>query len=150
MNLKQVKNIIKEFEKSTVHKLELSNDDFNIKLEKEPKTNNYINPSSDSMAQRAVTINPQVAALPQEEDTGYELVTAPLVGTFYNSPSPDSDPFVSLNKKVNKGDILCIVEAMKVMNELTAPISGEIVRLHVEDGEMVQYGDILMEIKPNV
>lgn len=147
MNLKQIKNIINEFEKSKVYKLELSNDDFNIKLEKEPKNNFYDNPSLNSMASRTATTDPQVAVLPEEEKTDNILVKAPLVGTFYSSPSPDSDSYVSLNQKVNKGDTLCIVEAMKVMNELTAPVSGEIVSINVKDGDLVQFGDVLMEIK---
>lgn len=147
MNLKQIKNIIKEFEKSTVHKLELSNDEFNIKLEKEQSTSNNIISSSDSMAFGTATELPQVAVPPQEKETDYVKVTAPLVGTFYSSPSPDSHSFVSLNQKVNKGDTLCIVEAMKVMNELIAPVTGEIVKIHAEDGQLVQFGDVLMEIK---
>lgn len=100
------------------------------------------------MASRTATPEPEVAVLPQERETNYITVTAPLVGTFYSGPSPDSDPFVSLNQTVKKGDTLCIVEAMKVMNELTAQVSGEIVAIHVEDGQLVQFGDVLMEIKP--
>ncbi len=82
-----------------------------------------------------------------EEQNTYVLIKAPLVGTFYDSPSPESDPFVILNQKVIKGDILFIVEAMKVMNEITAPVSGVVKRIHVKSTTMVEYGQVVMEIE---
>lgn len=148
MNLRQIKSIIKEFESSKVYKLELSNESFNLKLEKAVKANNNIISSFDSMASEAATTNQVVAAMPQEDKKDTVDVTAPLVGTFYDSPSPESAPFVSLNQQVSKGETLCIVEAMKVMNEITAPIDGTIAKINVKSGTMVQFGETLLEIKP--
>jgi acetyl-CoA carboxylase biotin carboxyl carrier protein len=85
-----------------------------------------------------------VAAEPVKE-TGH-LVTSPFVGTFYRKPNPDSPSYVSLNDKVDKGAVLCIVEAMKLMNEIEADVGGTIVGILVEDGAPVEYGQPLFRI----
>ncbi|MBQ8459807.1 acetyl-CoA carboxylase biotin carboxyl carrier protein [bacterium] len=74
-------------------------------------------------------------------------ITSPMVGTFYKSPSPDADPFVSVGSTVNKGDVVCIVEAMKMMNEIEAEVSGKIVEICVEDGQPVEFGQVLMYVE---
>lgn len=76
-----------------------------------------------------------------------EAITSPMVGTYYGRPSPDSDPFVSIGSKVSEGQTLCIIEAMKVMNEIKAEHGGTIVEAGIEDGAPVQYGDELFRIK---
>ena len=70
-----------------------------------------------------------------------------MVGTFYSAPSPDSNNFVSLGDKVNKGDTLCIIEAMKLMNEIESDFNGKVVEILAEDGDMVEYGTPLFKIK---
>lgn len=140
MDLRQLKSIIKEFEDSTVHKLEITEKDFTVKLEK--KGNDLPSPAS-IQNMPTETLKPQQL----EELNNFVMIKAPLVGTFYDSPSPESDPFVILNQKVNKGDILFIVEAMKVMNEITAPVAGVVKRIHVKSATMVEYGQVVMEIE---
>lgn len=81
----------------------------------------------------------------KEED--YKLVKSPMVGTFYGRPSPKADTFVKVGDKVKKGDILCIVEAMKLMNEIESEFDGEVVEILVKDEEMVEYGQGLIKIK---
>ena len=76
-----------------------------------------------------------------------KAVKSPMVGVFYSSPSPDSKPFVSVGDRVRRGDVLCIVEAMKLMNEITADEDGEIAEICVEDGAVVEYGQCLFYIK---
>lgn len=75
------------------------------------------------------------------------IVTSPMVGTFYLKPDPNSAPYVEVGKKVNKGSTLCIIEAMKLMNEIESEYDGEIVEILVKDGEMVEYGKPLFKIK---
>jgi len=72
-----------------------------------------------------------------------------MVGTFYSSPSPDSDAFVKLGDVVKVDQVLCIIEAMKLMNEIESDVAGEIVRIYVEDGQPVEYGQSLFAIKPS-
>jgi acetyl-CoA carboxylase biotin carboxyl carrier protein len=74
-------------------------------------------------------------------------ITSPMVGTFYSSPSPDTDPFVSVGSSVSKDTVVCIVEAMKLFNEIEAEVSGEVVEVLVENGELVEYGQPLFRVK---
>lgn len=74
-------------------------------------------------------------------------ITSPMVGTFYKSPSPDAEPFVSVGKSVAKGDVVCIVEAMKMMNEIESELSGKVVEICVEDGQPVEFGQVLMYVE---
>ncbi|HEX4418407.1 MAG TPA: acetyl-CoA carboxylase biotin carboxyl carrier protein [Kofleriaceae bacterium] len=86
-----------------------------------------------------------VAAAPVIDDKAH-VVTSPFVGTFYRKPNPDSPNYVSLNDKVNKGQVLCIVEAMKLMNEIEADVGGKISAILVDDGAPVEYGQPLFKI----
>ncbi len=144
MDLRQLKSIMKEFEESTIHKLEITEKDFTVKMEK--KGNDPV--SLDSTKYIPVDANDQTQGKQAKLEVNNNVfVKAPLVGTFYDSPSPESDSFVVLNQRVSKGDILFIVEAMKVMNEITAPVSGTIKRIHAETATMVEYGQVVMEIQ---
>ena len=81
-----------------------------------------------------------------EEITG-NIVKSPIVGTFYKASSPDSEPFVKIGSKVRRGDVLCIVEAMKMLNEIESEFEGEVTRILVSDGEMVEFGQPIMVIE---
>ena len=83
----------------------------------------------------------------KEEKTAGKIITSPMVGTFYMKPSPNSDPYVKVGQKVKKGDVLCIIEAMKLMNEIEAEFDGEIKEILVKDGEPVEYGTDLFIIE---
>jgi len=148
MDLRQIRNLMKEFEESKIHKLEINDKDFSIKLEKE---DNKFFSSPSQLPMSSFTENVQVkeegSGVELEETNNNYLVKAPLVGTFYHSPSPESEPFVRINQKVNIGDVLFIVEAMKVMNEITSPVSGTIVSINAKDTSMVEYDQVVMEIK---
>ena len=89
------------------------------------------------------------AAAPAEADplAGAHIVKSPIVGTFYAAPAPDAEPFVKVGDQVSKGKVLCIIEAMKLMNEIEADASGEIVKVFVESGQPVEYGQSLFAIK---
>lgn len=148
MDLRQIKNLMKEFEDSKIHKLEINDKEFSIKLEKEEKVYSstpIMETSAMQVVQQAQVSAPQVESVVEVND--YIEIKAPLVGTFYASPSPDSPAFVSVGSKVNKGDTLFIVEAMKVMNEITAQTSGTIMSINVSDSTMVEFGQVIMEIK---
>lgn len=84
----------------------------------------------------------------EEEVQRLVTVTSPIVGTFYRSPSPDAPPFVDVGTKVKKGQVLCIIEAMKLMNEIESDVDGVVVRILVENGQPVEYGEPLFLIEP--
>lgn len=103
----------------------------------------------------AVAAAPQAAAEPAKpapKATASEdhllKVTAPMVGTFYSAPSPDSPPFVAIGASVSKGQTLCIIEAMKMMNELESEVSGKVVKILIENGKPVEFGQVLMLVDP--
>jgi len=90
---------------------------------------------------------PAPAAEPADETAGLEIISSPIVGTFYRAPGPDKDPFVKEGSKVSPDSVVCIVEAMKLMNEIQAEVSGEIVKIFVENGQPVEYGQPLFGVK---
>lgn len=92
--------------------------------------------------------SPSPAPAPQEEP-GLLVVKSPIVGTFYRSPDPNSPSFVEVGARVKPGQVLCIVEAMKLMNEIEAETGGEVVKVHPQNGQPVQYGDPLFSIRPD-
>ncbi len=81
------------------------------------------------------------------EEAGFAYVKSPMVGTFYRSPSPDSPPFVDVNSKVEEKSVVCIIEAMKIMNEIQAEVKGTVVEMLVENGQPVEYGQRLFKVK---
>ncbi|MGB2752801.1 MAG: acetyl-CoA carboxylase biotin carboxyl carrier protein [Pyrinomonadaceae bacterium] len=100
---------------------------------------------ADSAPTTAAT--PTAAAEAADPDAGLHKITSPIVGTFYRSPGPDKDSYVSEGSNVSPESTVCIVEAMKLMNEIQAEVSGEIVRIYVENGQPVEYGQALFGVK---
>jgi acetyl-CoA carboxylase biotin carboxyl carrier protein len=92
---------------------------------------------------------PEAPSAPAPQaSTGLTAIKAPMVGTFYRSPSPEADPYVDIGSRVSPENVVCILEAMKVMNEIKAEISGEIVKVCVQNGEAVEYDQPLFLVKP--
>lgn len=87
------------------------------------------------------------AAKPEASTKKGTPITSPMVGTFYKAPSPDAEPFVSVGSSISAGDVVCIVEAMKMMNEIETEVSGKIVEICVEDGQPVEFGQVLMYVE---
>lgn len=136
MEMKNIKNIIKIFEDSTLTKLDLEVEDFAISMEKGNANNNVIS----YIPQQGMAVPTALANANEEKpvESG-EWVKAPFVGTYYESSSQGAQPFISEGKKVAKGDTLCIIEAMKSMNEIKATKSGVIKKINVNNEEMVQF-----------
>ena len=155
MDLKYVKSLLKLFDESTATEITIEEDGGKIKLSKKIEKNNipqnYYMPQQVSPAPTANTtaVNSPVATseTPVDDNSGLHEITSPIVGTFYRTPSPDSDPFVKVGDRVEVGQTICIVEAMKVMNEIESDISGEIVKIVVENSSPVEYNQVLFLIK---
>jgi len=146
MDIRELRKILEAFDKSKANILEFENEEFRI----------YLDKSATAPAQAApVAVQPQVQqepivqkveAKPECEVEG-DLITSPMVGTFYQAPSPDSPPYVKVGDKVKKGQTLCIIEAMKIMNELEAEYDCEILEVLVEDGQPVEFDTPLFRVK---
>jgi acetyl-CoA carboxylase biotin carboxyl carrier protein len=91
---------------------------------------------------------PEATGSVEEEDLEFAILKSPIVGTFYRAAEPGAKPFAEVGEFVRKGQVLCIIEAMKLMNEINAELDGEVVKVYVENGQAVQYGERLFAIKP--
>jgi acetyl-CoA carboxylase biotin carboxyl carrier protein len=130
MNIKTFKNLIKYFELSSLSKLEIKSNEFEIKMEKGQQINRPENKIVSHI----------------EIDETHHTVHSPLVGTFYSAPSSSSKPFVTVGDKVNAGQPLCLIEALKTFNEINSPVSGTIVEILVSNQEVVEYNQPLIRI----
>lgn len=98
---------------------------------------------------RAAAAAPAPAPEPAKEEETHHIVTSPFVGTFYRRPNPDASSYTEVGKRIQKGDVLCIIEAMKLMNEIESDVSGTVVAILIEDAEPVEYGQPLFKVSPN-
>lgn len=140
MKLDFIKQIMSEFDQSNVTKMKVEIDDLKIELEKESEKVEYVKPIEK---EKEVIVDKQIK---QEQATG-TAVKSPIVGVFYSASSPESEPYVTVGKNVKKGDIVCIIEAMKVMNEIKAPCDGTVTSILVENEALVDYDQALMVIE---
>ena len=140
MKLDFIKQIMSEFDQSNVTKMKVEIDDLKIELEKESEKVEYVKPVEK---EKEVIEDKQIK---QEQATG-TAVKSPIVGGFYSASSPESEPYVTVGKNVKKGDIVCIIEAMKVMNEIKAPCDGTVTSILVENEALVEYDQALMVIE---
>ena len=140
MKLDFIKQIMSEFDQSNVRKMKVEIDDLKIELEKESEKVEYVKPIEK---EKEVIEDKQIK---QEQATG-TAVKSPIVGVFYSASSPESEPYVTVGKNVKKGDIVCIIEAMKVMNEIKAPCDGTVTSILVENEALVEYDQALMVIE---
>jgi len=97
----------------------------------------------------ATSAGEEKSAQEVQESSNYVEIKAPMVGTFYSAPSPEADPYVSQNEKIAAGQVVCIVEAMKLMNEIESEISGRVVKICIENAQPVEFGQVLFLIDPN-
>ncbi len=146
MNNRELKTIIKLFESSELSSMKLEKDDIKIELHKKTADSVAVQPNQTTIHEVKQKEAPTTAQ-PEREINTNTLVKAPLVGTYYEAPAPDQPAFVRVGQSVKKGETLCIIEAMKVMNEISAPVTGKVVDIQVENGDMVMYDQILMEIE---
>ena len=166
MDLKKIKELLDLIAESGVNEVTIEEQDFKIKVKKaaDPAAIQYevqrapvqavqepYGASSTAAAfpaNDAPAGNPTAASVPAPADEG-EPVKSPLVGTFYEAPSPDADPFVRVGDTVKTGDTLCIVEAMKIMNEIKAEFDGTVVKVSASNGQAVEFDQPLFLIKKN-
>ena len=173
MNIEEIKELMDALAERDIEELELERGDEKIRIRRRsssvgPNQPPYIvvsagapvaegtaapavAPASSSPApavQESAAAGTPEPAQSKEEDEGHTVVTAPIVGTFFEAPSPESQPFVQVGDRVEPGQVLCIIEAMKLMNEIEAETGGVVVKRFVSNGQPVEYGESLFAIKP--
>jgi acetyl-CoA carboxylase biotin carboxyl carrier protein len=158
MDLEEIKKILDLMRENDVTEFELEQDGVKVRLRKGagPQWNNHLPP-----APAIAYAPPPAAAMPAgagesapapltvaSEDVDLAIIKSPIVGTFYRAPEPDAKPYADVGQMVKAGQVLCIIEAMKLMNEINAECDGEVVKVYVENGRAVHYGERLFAIRP--
>lgn len=168
MNEKYIKKLIRLVEESDIDSLEVKSWGRTVKITQRghggngngngsgyaPGQQSYMvdRPSAPvqmSQPGSAVGVPPANAQIYPSEDTRLMPIKSPMVGTFYAAPSPDAEPYVSLNQRITSGQVVCIVEAMKLMNEIESEVSGRVAKVMAENGKPVEYGQVLYLIDPD-
>jgi len=154
MNLEKLKKLLDFMEEHNLQEMELKGLFYHIRLKKAGETS-YIPVESVNKSEKQATVS--VASTPnqpsetkKESENNYYQIRSPMVGTFYRSPSPGAEPYVKEGDIVKKGQVVCIIEAMKVMNEIESDVTGRIVKVLVENGKPVEYNQPLFLVDTNL
>jgi len=158
MNFKQIQQLIKFVSKTDVAEVNIENNNFKINIKGNPKPNpepvTQIIQQAPSATPPAQTVQaepitkPVTTTIQDTNDDNYRTIKSPIIGTFYRKPSPDKDVFVNIGDTVGEGDVLCVIEAMKLFNEIESDVSGKIVKILVEDASPVEFDQPLFLIEP--
>jgi acetyl-CoA carboxylase biotin carboxyl carrier protein len=161
MDLDEIKRILELMREHDLAEFELEGETTKLRLRKQghgawphpaaPSAPPFVTvpPTHAPGAPAAFDVPPSHVLTPESEDVDLAIIKSPIVGTFYTASEPGAKPFVELGQVVRTGQVLCIIEAMKLMNEINAECDGEIVKVYVENGQAVQYGERLFAIKPS-
>uniref|UniRef100_A0A7V4E4L3 Biotin carboxyl carrier protein of acetyl-CoA carboxylase n=1 Tax=candidate division WOR-3 bacterium TaxID=2052148 RepID=A0A7V4E4L3_UNCW3 len=154
MNLEKLKKLLDFMEEHNLQEMELKGLFYHIKLKKASEISyipvEQVNKSEKQTIVSSASASVQPAETKKESEDNYYQIRSPMVGTFYRSPSPGAEPYVKEGDIVKKGQVLCIIEAMKVMNEIESDVTGRIVKVLVENGKPVEYNQPLFLVDTNV
>jgi len=144
MDIRKVKKLIEMLEASSLEEIEIQEGEESVRLVKKVK----IDPSNNSQKEPEVETQTVLNKSHDENNHNLEgnIINSPMVGSFYAAPSPGAKPFISIGDEINEGDVVCIVEAMKMMNEIKSEFSGTVSSILVENAEPVEFGQALFEI----
>ncbi|MCK5147876.1 acetyl-CoA carboxylase biotin carboxyl carrier protein [bacterium] len=147
-----IKRLIKLVESSNINSLEIKETDFEISITKTPQTIAPTLPVTqaihNSTAEQIQNHVPALESGKKPEQNDQVAIKSPMVGTFYSAPGQDSEPYVNTGDEIQKGTIICIIEAMKLMNEIESEVSGRITKILVANGQAVEYNQPLFMVKP--
>lgn len=164
VDFQQLRELLLAIAETDINELTLKSDDFELTVKKGSvissselaslvPNNQIIQPTniaSVPSTQIAIpTSVPETTPPPNPEQKNWVEITSPMVGTFYRAPAPEEPPFAEVGDRIGKGDTVCIIEAMKLMNDIDTEVAGEIMEILVENGEPVEFGQVLMRVKSN-
>jgi oxaloacetate decarboxylase alpha subunit len=152
MNLKEIKEMIALMNENNLMELEIEREGNKIRIKKEPKEGFSMSPSTEYKIEHIPAPPPapnkQGAAGDEKVLLKTVEIKSPMVGTFYRAPSPEAAPFVEVGQQVEVGQVICIIEAMKLMNEIKSEVKGKVIDVLVDNGEPVEFGQNLFLIEP--
>ncbi len=147
INFQELRELIAAIANTDVVELNLKNADFELAVKKNPGVVTTV-VSTAPMQQLVTTTAIEPVAAPPTIDKKWVEVKSPMVGTFYRAPAPDEPSFATVGDRITVGQTVCIIEAMKLMNELEAEASGQVMEILVENGQSVEFGQVLMYVNP--
>jgi len=150
MDIRKIKKLIELVEESGISEIEIQEGEESVRISR-----NFTAAVAQPMLQQpamlaaapAISQETAAPATPEVEEVSGHPITSPMVGTFYRASSPGTAPFAEVGQAVKKGDVLCIIEAMKLLNQIEAEVSGTVKAINVENGEPVEYGQVMMVIE---
>ena len=157
INFQELRELLGTISQTDITELVLKNDDFELTVRKEkgvvavsqmPVPAPAVEIPDTPPAPTTPTTPPVASTVPTVDDRKWVDITSPMVGTYYAAPAPDEDPFVTIGDRINKGDTVCIIEAMKLMNEIEGEVTGQIMEISVQNGDPVEFGQVLMRVNP--
>ena len=146
MDIRKIKTLIEMLEASNLNEIEVSQGEESVRISKSSGEVKVLQDSNIGINNESQSIN-KIDNNQIENEIKGNQVTSPIVGTFYRKPSPDKEPFIKVGDIVNKGDVLCIIEAMKMMNEIKSEYNGKISSIEVDDGQPVEFGQTIIVIE---
>ena len=147
MDFDEITRILEMMRAHELTEFELERADFKLRIRKQG-SGHWVAASPYPQPTISAPAAPAAATVPADDDVEFAIVKSPIVGTFYRATEPAAKPFADVGDVVEKGQVLCIIEAMKLMNEITADVAGEVVKVYVENGHAVQYGERLFALRP--
>ena len=155
MNVEEIKELMTLFNDSNMTEFHLSNEEFEVQFSKREEYPQVVSNAVAPIANVASPVEAEPVSVPSSAETqeapqvatDAKYITSPIVGVVYLQSSPDADPFVHVGKQITSNDTVCIVEAMKIMNEIKSDFNGEVVEVLVENGQMVDFGQKLFAIR---
>jgi acetyl-CoA carboxylase biotin carboxyl carrier protein len=153
MDFKKVQDLIKYFESSKLTTMAIEDGTFKLSLSKlkESQSSDVKLAPNSEVKMLPPNVNPKAqtnSANKPTEDVLLKDVTCPLVGTYYSASSPTAEPFVKIGQRVNKGQTICIVEAMKIMNEIASPYAGVVEKINYKNGDVVGFNQVIIQLRP--
>ncbi len=148
MDLEQIKKIVAYMEESSLVKIRFKDKDVEIELERESKVAPHHSVPSHAVHHQPPEPAAAAPQLPEPEEEIGEVITSPMVGTYYSSPAPDQPVFVKVGDRIEEGTVVCIIEAMKVMNEVKAGVSGVVKEILISSSDPVEFGTPLIKVDP--
>ena len=144
MDIRKIKKLIEMLQESDLKEIEVSQGDESVKIVRDHSAQS--NGNNIIQQPEVFSAETEIQQKIETSKTEGNVISSPIVGTFYRKPSPDKDPFIRVGDTVQKGDVLCIIEAMKMMNEIKSDFSGKVISIDLEDGQPVEYGQSIITI----
>ena len=148
MDLRKIKKLIEMLQESDLNEIEVREGEESVRINREKEVQHFVQAQSEKASNPTKSVSKR-GSLEEDKDEDLNLknIKSPMVGTFYRKPAPDKSPFIEIGQKINIGDTVCIVEAMKMMNQVKSEFEGTIKEIHIQDGQPVEFDQTLISVE---